>query len=203
MPKGRPRRALAVLALHPRAHVSGPRDRAVVTLTLTRRAAFSALRLNAVRSCPAYRSPSPGIRSAARPYVATAMQISRSVITPLTRPSPVTIGRIPQSRPHMFFAASARLVSGWHELTSVVMISRTFMSDALCLAGSLDSARARTSSDSRSLPGEEARRRAKAGLLVVRHAAHASQVAGRSLGRTQRHSEVTVEGGTAEGDSTG
>src|SRR2546427_450154 len=49
--------------------------------------------------------------------VAAAMQISRSVIIPITRRSSLTTGTVPQSPSHMIFAAAARSVSGLHDFT--------------------------------------------------------------------------------------
>src|SRR5260221_11137673 len=68
-----------------------------------------------------------GISPSARARVAPAMQMSRSVITPMTCPRSSVTGTAPQSSSHMIFAAAARLVSGPHDFTSDVISSFTFM----------------------------------------------------------------------------
>src|SRR5512134_509466 len=67
------------------------------------------------------------MRSADRPRVATAIQMSRSVMMPATRPSSLTTGSAPQSPSHISFTASARFVSGRQVFTSLVITSRTLM----------------------------------------------------------------------------
>ena len=55
------------------------------------------------------------------------MQMSRSVIMPITLPSLWITGTTPQSLSHMIIAAAARLVPGVQVFTSRVITSLTFI----------------------------------------------------------------------------
>src|SRR6516225_10289919 len=71
---------------------------------------------------------SPTRRSAAlRFWVASAMNKSRSVIIPITRPLRSITGREPQPLFHIFSPAAAAFVPGEQEDTSFVIISLTCM----------------------------------------------------------------------------
>src|ERR1043165_9240328 len=71
--------------------------------------------------------------SAARcPRIERAMQMSRSVTTPTTRPSSSTMGTTPQSRRHMTAAASASVESGRQTSTSrVIKLSTSILLSVL------------------------------------------------------------------------
>jgi hypothetical protein len=61
--------------------------------------------------------------AARRPRVPSAMAMSRSVTTPTTSSLALTTGTMPQSAFHIISATSARLASGWHRTTPLVMAS--------------------------------------------------------------------------------